>query len=108
MNALYLLFVRQLAYFFKAGITEWEANTDYYVGSFCQINGDIYKSKMGNNVQSNKGNNPENSTDNWLKVLDIQNLFPASVVSETNNLTDTTLVPIWYSEDNRKRHLKLW
>ena len=43
-NALYLMETTQIAYILQAGIPEWETATVYYIGSFCQLAGNIYVS----------------------------------------------------------------
>lgn len=63
INALYLLFSSQLAYYFQNGLPEWEAATSYYaVVSYCQKGGVVYRSVTNDNV------NHDPSTDdgtNW-------------------------------------------
>lgn len=51
INALYLLFSSQLAYYFQNGIPEWDAETSYYaVVSYCQRGGVLYRSMTNDNV----------------------------------------------------------
>lgn len=51
INALYLLFSSQLAYYFQNGLPEWEAGTSYYaVVSYCQRSGVVYRSVTNDNV----------------------------------------------------------
>lgn len=51
INALYLLFSSQLAYYFQNGLPEWEAATSYYaVVSYCQRSGVLYRSVTNDNV----------------------------------------------------------
>lgn len=52
MNALQFVFAYQLAYLFQKGIPEWNTDTEYYTGSFCQVGGIIYKSLQ----DANQGN----------------------------------------------------
>lgn len=59
INALYLLFSSQLAYYFQNGLPEWEAATSYYaVVSYCQRNGVIYRSKTGTDGSPQTGHDP--------------------------------------------------
>lgn len=58
MNSLFLLAFRQIAYIFQQGISEYDPNINYFIGSLAMQNGILYISQ----IASNKGNNP--STDN--------------------------------------------
>ena len=57
-NALEFMYTTQLAYIFQAGVSEWDAATTYYIGSFCQVGGFIYKSL----TEANQGNAVTNPT----------------------------------------------
>jgi hypothetical protein len=61
MNALQFLFSRQLAYLMQAGIPEWNATQDYYLGSFCNAEGTLYISQKNDNM----GNSVTNT--NWWR-----------------------------------------
>jgi hypothetical protein len=51
INALYLLFSSQLAYYFQNGLPEWDSATSYYaVVSYCQKGGVVYRSVTNDNV----------------------------------------------------------
>lgn len=50
MNAVQYGFSKQLAYLFQQGIAEWNAGTTYYLNSFCQVGGVIYKSMQDENI----------------------------------------------------------
>lgn len=61
-NALHYIQTYQLAYLLQSGMAEWNTDAIYYIGSFCQESGIIYKSLTDDNT----GNQP--STDdgtNW-------------------------------------------
>ena len=63
-NSLDFLWAYQLAYMFQAGISEWETGTEYHEGSFCQVNGLVYKSL----TDTNTGNNPVGDSTNWRQL----------------------------------------
>jgi hypothetical protein len=65
LNALFLLLFRQLAYIFQSGIPEYEGGTTYYIGSFCQVAGVIYKSL----IDDNTGNAPASNPAKWTNPL---------------------------------------
>lgn len=50
MNGVQYGFSKQLAYLFQQGIAEWDAGTTYYLNSFCQVGGVIYKSMQDENI----------------------------------------------------------
>lgn len=49
-NALNYLWSYQLAYLFQQGIPEWEAGTEYHLGSFAQSGGVVYRSIQNTNT----------------------------------------------------------
>lgn len=59
MNAVQYGFSKQLAYLFQQGIAEWDAGTTYYLNSFCQVGGVIYKSMQDENINHSPGDNTE-------------------------------------------------
>lgn len=59
MNAVQYGFSKQLAYLFQQGIPEWDAGTTYYLNSFCQVGGVIYKSKLDENINHSPGDDTE-------------------------------------------------
>lgn len=56
-NAFQYVVTRQLAYLLQAGIPEYDASTTYYIGSWCQVAGVVYKSVIDNNT-GNAVSNP--------------------------------------------------
>lgn len=61
MNGVQYGFSKQLAYLFQQGIPEWEINTTYYLNSFVQVEGVIFKSLQDNNI----GNEPQQGSEYW-------------------------------------------
>ena len=59
MNAVQYGFSKQLAYLFQQVIPEWDAGTTYYLNSFCQVGGVIYKSKLDENINHSPGDDTE-------------------------------------------------
>ena len=59
MNAVQYGFSKQLAYLFQQGIPEYDAGTTYYLNSFCQVGGVIYKSKLDENINHSPGDDTE-------------------------------------------------
>ena len=57
MNAVQYGFSKQLAYLFQQGIPEWDAGTTYYLNSFCQVGGVIYKSMQDENINHSPADN---------------------------------------------------
>jgi len=86
INALYLLITSQLKYIFQAGVPEYIATEEYYIGSICQVAGVLYTSLTGTNGSPNTGNDVSD-TDNWKKTLDIGEIsgmgtnWPAALVA---------------------------
>lgn len=62
-NAIFYLFSRQLAYLMQAGVAEYDATTTYYIGSYANEAGVIYKSLTDNNT----GNTPSTSPAQWAR-----------------------------------------
>ena len=73
INSLYLLFSSQLKYLFQAGIPEWIATEEYYIGSICQVAGVLYTSKTGTSGSPNVGNAVTDTT-NWKTTLNTSDL----------------------------------
>lgn len=59
MNAVQYGFSKQLAYLFQQGIAEWDAGTTYYLNSFCQVGGVIYKSMQDENINHSPADDTE-------------------------------------------------
>lgn len=86
---------QQLAYLFQKGMPEWLDNETYFNGSFCQVEGVIYKSVKDNNVN----NNPvTDSGENWqifrtsASETELENLMPyiqRGVIGSSLSLTNT-------------------
>jgi len=76
INALYLLVTSQLKYLFQAGIAEYIATEEYYIGSICQVAGVVYVSQSGTNGTPNTDNDPATDAGtNWLELLDADGLL---------------------------------
>ena len=69
-NSVFYEITSQLAYLFQQGISEWNSETTYFIGSFCTIiegdNVKLYYSLTDNNI----GNSPTIDNINW-KAVDI-------------------------------------
>lgn len=52
MNSLFLLAFYQIAYGFQAGIPEWDAVTEYKIGSLVNVAGKVYVSSVATNVNN--------------------------------------------------------
>ena len=61
MNGVQYGLSSQIAYLLQQGVAEWDAETTYYLNSFCQYGGVIYRSLEDDNT----GNNPSTSS-SWL------------------------------------------
>lgn len=61
MNALFFLLSRQMAYVMQDGIPEWNAETTYYIDSFCKLGGVVYIAKTDNNLNKD----PVTQTNDW-------------------------------------------
>lgn len=84
MNALFYLITYQLAYLMQQGVPEWNASTEYYIGSMAQDgNGIVYVSLVDNNL-----NNALTNSAFWRS-------FQTSVVTINPSATPTkTILPI--------------
>ncbi len=69
LNSLFHLTTRQIAYLMQAGIPEWNAETEYYVNSFVQFEGEVYRAIRGTDADVNIGNAPP-SASFWDKPFD--------------------------------------
>ena len=58
MNGLFLLIFYQLGYMFQMGIPEWDSGTNYFTNSVCQIAGQLFISKVDNNLNYNPSVSP--------------------------------------------------
>lgn len=52
MNALCYLYAYQIAYQMQEGISEWDAETTYYVGSLVNVGGIVYSSVIDDNLNN--------------------------------------------------------
>jgi hypothetical protein len=68
MNAVQYGFSKQLAYLFQQGIAEWDAGTTYYLNSFCQVDGVIYKSMQDENINHSPADDTEDTYWSPLKT----------------------------------------
>lgn len=66
MNAVQYGFSKQLAYLFQQGIAEWDAGTTYYLNSFCQVGGVIYKSMQDENINHSPADDTEGTY--WIPL----------------------------------------
>lgn len=116
INSLYLLITSQLKYLFQAGVPEWIATEDYYIGSICQVAGVLYTSKTGTSGSPNTGH-AVSDTNNWKKSLDIGEIsglgtgWAAALANDIKNVqlpvgsviqfdgawTDNVTMPGWYA-----------
>lgn len=65
LNGLFLVAFHQIGYILQQGMPEYDATTEYFQNSFCQVSGAIYKSLTDNNI----GNTPSSSPSNWTPIL---------------------------------------
>lgn len=93
MNAVQYGFSKQLAYLFQQGIPEWDAGTTYYLNSFCQVGGVIYKSKLDENINHSPGDDTEEiywtpfkAGDSGSGGLEVCDIGMALYVDETKGL----------------------
>ncbi len=63
MNALCYLFAYQLGYVLQQGIPEWNATTEYFIGSIVQDGDSLFQSLTDNNI-----NQPRTSAANWKAI----------------------------------------
>lgn len=66
MNGVQYGFSKQLAYLFQQGIAEWDAGTTYYLNSFCQVGGVIYKSMQDENINHSPADDTEGTY--WIPL----------------------------------------
>lgn len=64
MNSVHYLAFYQICYILQMGISEYDASTSYYIGSFVQYNTLTYQSLVDDNV----GNQPNTSAADWKCV----------------------------------------
>lgn len=93
MNAVQYGFSKQLAYLFQQGIPEWDAGTTYYLNSFCQVGGVIYKSKLDENINHSPGDDTEEmywtpfkAGDGGSGGLDVCDIGMSLYIDETKGL----------------------
>jgi hypothetical protein len=70
MNALFFLLSYQAAYGFQAGIPEWDAATTYYTGSWVNVAGVAYISKVDTNLNNNPITGSPYDTTHWQSLAD--------------------------------------
>lgn len=93
MNAVQYGFSKQLAYLFQQGIAEWDAGTTYYLNSFCQVGGVIYKSMQDENINHSPADGTEGTYWSPLETggggssgLEVGDIGMALYVDETKGL----------------------
>ncbi len=69
MNSLCYVTFYQLCYLLQQGIPEYDASTTYYIGSYINIDGQLYISKVNDNV----GNSPSTSPSQWDTCINLVN-----------------------------------
>lgn len=67
-NGIDKVITQQLAYMFQEGIPEWDAGTTYYLNSFCQVGGVIYKSMQDENINHSPADDTEGTYWSPLKT----------------------------------------
>lgn len=76
-NGVDKVFSYQIDYMLQQGIPEWDAGTTYYLNSFCQVGGVIYKSMQDENINHSPADDSEGTywtpleTGGGLEVCDI-------------------------------------
>lgn len=80
MNGLFYLISYQLKYIFEQGLSEYDANTTYYINSLVKQGTEIYLSIADNN----KGNNPSSSVGYWIWFagLNDPNALPVGTIQD--------------------------
>lgn len=82
-NALWFLITSQLSYLFQQGIAEWDAGTEYYIGSIVKVvSNDIckyYQSLTNNNV-----NNVVTDTSYWKEVFNVTSTYSSTGTTAVN------------------------
>lgn len=93
MNGVQYGFSKQLAYLFQQGIAEWDAGTTYYLNSFCQVGGVIYKSMQDENINHSPADDTEGTYWSPLETggggssgLEVGDIGMALYVDETKGL----------------------
>lgn len=93
MNAVQYGFSKQLAYLFQQGIPEWDAGTTYYLNSFCQVGGVIYKSMQDENINHSPADDTEGTYWSPLKTggggssgLEVGDIGMSLYIDETKGL----------------------
>lgn len=91
MNGVQYGFSKQLAYLFQQGIAEWDAGTTYYLNSFCQVGGVIYKSMQDENINHSPADDTEGTYWSPLETeggggLEICDIGMALYIDETKGL----------------------
>lgn len=93
MNGVQYGFSKQLAYLFQQGIAEWDAGTTYYLNSFCQVGGVIYKSMQDENINHSPADDTEGTYWSPLKTggggsggLEVCDIGMSLYIDETKGL----------------------
>lgn len=92
MNTLFYLLYYQVCYLLQQGFPEWDAGTTYYLDSYCQVAGTIYKSLANDNLNYNPVTQPAK----WMSTLDptslLQTVYPVgSIYTSTVSTNPATL-----------------
>lgn len=94
-QALQYLFSRQLSYLFQEGISEWNADTTYYIGSIAKSissgNIKVYMSTVNNNK-----NHAMTDTTRWMLLFDSTVGY---ALRDMSNLTDAAKNIAYWSTD---------
>ena len=93
MNGVQYGFSKQLAYLFQQGIAEWDSGTTYYLNSFCQVGGVIYKSMQDENINHSPADDTEGTYWSPLETggggssgLEVGDIGMALYIDETKGL----------------------
>lgn len=93
MNGVQYGFSKQLAYLFQQGIAEWDSGTTYYLNSFCQVGGVIYKSMQDENINHSPADDTEGTYWSPLETggggssgLEVCDIGMALYIDETKGL----------------------
>jgi hypothetical protein len=96
INSLYYLVTSQLKYLFQAGVPEYIATEEYYIGSICQVAGVEYVSQTGTSGSPNIGHGPTSDTTNW-RIKSSMSLPIGTILPFDGAWTDNVTMPGWYA-----------
>jgi hypothetical protein len=95
LNSLCYLLSRQIAYLLQQGIAEWDEDTEYSIGSFCQKGGVIYSSLQNVNI------NNDVSSSAWWSNLDVAMSWKSTSTYSLNSLvSDPSGTSLYVSLDD--------